>query len=114
MKKNRKITNEIKVLAVIIVVTLILNWRVATGIILGYAFSFIYGKLLEKRFALMFENLETSKSNVVIGTIISFLLLATPLLIAFLLPGLFNFLGVAFGLLYRKYFLYLEAFRKKG
>lgn len=114
MKNISKITNEIKGLIVIIVIALIFNWRIATGIVLGYAFSMFYWKLLDKRFALLFEFQQNVKSNVVLGTIVSFIVLAIPLVIAFLLPKLFSFIGVSIGLLYRKYYLYLEAFRKKG
>ena len=114
MKKTDKFTSEIKILVGMIVIALFVKWQIATGIVLGCIFASLYGKILERRFSALLSNHADSKVVTIVGTIISFMLLAMPILIAFLLPEIFNFLGVFIGLIYRKYFIYLEAFRKKG
>ncbi len=114
MKKTDKFTSEIKILVGMIVIALFVKWQIATGIVLGCIFASLYGKVLERRFSTLLSNRTDSKVDTIVGTIISFLLFATPILISFLLPQVFHFFGVFIGLIYRKYFIYLEAFRKKG
>lgn len=99
-------------LIVIIAIFAIIDWRIAVGIIIGYPFSLLHSWLLKIRFS----NITTAKPRVVVylGTIVSMLIFACPMLISMLMPQFVHFFGVFIGLIYHKYFLYVQAIRNKG
>ena len=100
------------VLIVITALVAIYDWRISTGIILGYLFALLHWRFLNYRFSSL--DPKGVKLRVYLGMVITLLIFACPILIAMLFPQFVHFFGVFIGLMYQKYFAYVQAFRNKG
>ncbi|MBQ1508378.1 MAG: ATP synthase subunit I [Erysipelotrichaceae bacterium] len=91
-------------------IALLFDFRITLGILLGLVFSVLHQRFLEYRTDRI---LSAASVGVLayLGSLLSLLLLALPLLISFLLPGVFHWGGVFVGLMYRKFVLYFESFK---
>ena len=98
------------VLIVITVIAAIIDWRIALGILIGYLFSLLHSGFLKVRFG----NLTSGgvKLRVYLGLLVSFMIFACPMLIAMLLPQYVHFIGVFIGLMFPKYAMYVQVFKK--
>ncbi|MDO4940583.1 MAG: ATP synthase subunit I [Erysipelotrichaceae bacterium] len=87
------------------------NWRISTGILLGLMFSFLYFYLLTLSFKID-ENGNMSKGGI-IGWFLRILVLALPLLIACLLPNVFNLYATFGGIMAFRLVLMVYFFKRK-
>lgn len=101
--------SELLLSLLIALVFLLINYKISLGVLLGFTFSFLNYRLIEYRY----NHLDTYNSWVVLGALFSTMVLAVPLMISFLLPNIFNYIGVMIGLLVIKVKLIIEAVVKK-
>lgn len=106
-KKPFKI--EFLIALLLSIVFILIDKRISLGILLGFLFSFLNYRLIEYRY----KNIDTYNVLAILGSLICIALLGIPLLISFLLPNIFNYIGVVIGLLIIKVKLIIEAFIKK-
>ena len=112
MIKKMKTQKRYMVFFIMIAIFAIYDYRISLGIVLGYLFSLIHSKLIASRFNALFDN-QRVKTTVYFGFLLDLIVLCIPIAIAMLLPKIFHFFGVFIGLMFEKYSLYFEAFRKK-
>jgi len=108
-KKVYKITSLLAISLGLI--SLFINYQFALGVILGYVFSMIYLFTLEKSYANLNSDYEINFFHYLL-VIVRYILLALPMLIACLLPQVFNVFGAFVGLILFKVSLLIIA--KKG
>ena len=94
-------------LAAIIVVVLALimafiNIKLASGILLGFIFDYLYNILMSNSLTEILESANRNKFMITLKIIFNQLAIAIPLLLAFIFPGIFNFIGVFIGLVINK------------
>ena len=94
-------------LAAIIAIALALviafvNIRMATGILLGFIFDYLYNILMSNSLTEILESDNRNKFMITLKIIFNLLVIAIPLLLAFIFPGIFNFIGVFIGLVINK------------
>ena len=106
-KKPFKI--EFLIALLLSIVFILIDKRISLGILLGFLFSFLNYRLIEYRY----KNIDTYNVLAILGSLICIALLGIPLLISFLLPNIFSYIGVVIGLLIIKVKLIIEAFIKK-
>lgn len=111
MKKDLFIICGIVSLLVSIVCYFI-NWKIATGIILGTAFSLLYFYVLNLSFK-MNEDGTLNRGSALLG-VVRILIIAMPLFIAFMLPNVFNFFGAFAGVMIFRIIMMIVFFIKKG
>lgn len=114
MKTTYKLENRHKVLGLIIALSALYDWRISTGIVIGYFFAFIHSKFLAYRFNKMFDARKTSIFLITMGSLLGMMILVIPIALSFVLPSAFHFIGVFIGLTFNKYYLYIGSFKKKG
>ncbi len=98
---------------IIAIALLFFNYTWSFGFILGFAFSFITVGITESQIdSVLFNNKKGIRNY--IGFIIGNMVYVVPFLLAIYFSQYFNVIFVAFGLLYFKYFMYIqEIFFKK-
>ena len=106
-KKPLKV--EFLIALLLSILFIFMDKKISLGILLGFLFSFLNYRLIEYRYT----NLDTYNVLAVLGSLICITLLGIPLLISFLLPNVFNYVGVMIGLLIIKVKLIIEAFIQK-
>ena len=84
----------------------------------GFRFGLTLNKWLRTyrssyRLIYRYKNIDTYNVLAILGSLICIALLGIPLLISFLLPNIFSYIGVVIGLLIIKVKLIIEAFIKK-
>ena len=104
---NKKI--KYYILLGILLISLVINYHITLGFILGYIFYIIYQKILILRIDYI---IKANKVDIIIYLINLFglILLAIPLLISMLYPQIFHWLGVFMGLVFDKLFIYINSF----
>lgn len=88
------------------------NWTISTGVIIGALSSFVYFYILNMNFKIN-EDGNISKGGV-LGYFIRLIVLALPLLIACLLPNVFNIFGAFAGIMLFRIVMIIMFFTKKG
>ena len=111
MNKTICITSGI-VCLIASLVCLFFNWKISTGIIIGLISSLVYFLLLNKTFKVK-EDGSFSKGGI-IAFLLRIVILALPLLIACLLPNIFNIFGAFAGILLFRIVMIVFFFREKG
>lgn len=106
---KRGFFSELVLSLLIAAILLLIDYKISLGVLLGFTFSFLNYRLIEYRY----NHLEHYNSWVILGALFSTSLLAVPLVISFLLPNIFNYIGVVVGLLVIKVKLIIEAVIKK-
>lgn len=106
---KRGFFSELVLSLLIAAIFLLIDYKISLGVLLGFTFSFLNYRLIEYRY----NRLEKYNSWVILGALFSTSLLAVPLVISFLLPSIFNYIGVVVGLLVIKVKLIIEAVIKK-
>jgi hypothetical protein len=98
---------------IIAIALLFFNYTWSFGFILGFAFSFITVGITESQIdSVLFNNRKGIRNY--IGFIIGNMVYVIPFLLAIFFYQYFNIIFVAFGLLYFKYFMFIqEIFFKK-
>ena len=97
------------ILGIIILLFVIVDYKIALGILIGFLFALINKKLLTYRINHLMESKKVSLLAR-FGGFISILLLSIPLLLSFLYPNILSWIGAFIGLLFDKLFLYLKTF----
>lgn len=100
---------------IIAIALLFFNYTWSFGFILGFAFSFITVGITESQIdSVLFNNKKGIRNY--IGFIIGNMVYVIPFLLSIFLNQYFNIIFVAFGLLYFKYFMYIQEifFKKRG
>jgi len=108
-KKVYKITSLLALLVTII--SFLFNYKFALGVLLGFGFSMLYLYVLELSYRNLDSDYEVNFFHYLL-VFIRFILLALPMLIACLLPNVFNVIGSFIGLILFKLSLLIIA--KKG
>lgn len=98
---------------IIAIALLFFNYTWSFGFILGFAFSFITVRITESQIdSVLFNNKKGIRNY--IGFIIGNMVYVIPFLLSIFFYQYFNIIFVAFGLLYFKYFMFVqEIFFKK-
>ena len=104
-----KIIRKEYILLVIILIAMLINYRIALGIILGYIFYLIYQYLLEKRVDYILKAKEVNFLSY-ISNILSLVILALPFLISLLFPKVFHWSGALIGMMFVKIYMYINSF----
>lgn len=107
--RQKRFVSEALIVVLLALLFLFLDYKISLGIILGFIFSMLNYRLIEYRY----KNMDTYNIWSILGSLICILILGVPLLISFLLPNIFNYIGVMIGLLIIKTKLIIEAFVKK-
>jgi len=106
---KKKYFEDFCVSLIIGIVFLFIDFRVSSGVIIGYFFSIINYKMIEYRY----NHLESVDAFTYISIFLSIGMLALPILISVLLPNLLSWIGVTIGLMINRTRLIIEAFLKK-
>lgn len=88
------------------------DWRISSGIIIGALSSFLYFYILNMNFKIN-EDGNISKGGI-LGYFIRILVLAIPLLIACLMPNVFNIFGAFAGVMLFRIVMIVMFLIKKG
>lgn len=107
--RQKRFVSEAIIVLVLALLLLFLDYKISLGVILGFIFSVLNYRLIEYRYM----NMDAYNALSILGSLICILLLGIPLLISFLLPNIFSYIGVMIGLLVIKVKLIIEAFVKK-
>ena len=106
--------NEMKlatgITLVITVVLMVFNWRYATGFILGALMSFLLYLKTRWQCNRIMAGSKGVKSGFFLSFLLSYVLMALPLLTAVLLPQYFNIFASAAGLFLVKFVLIVQSF----
>ena len=81
--------------AIISVIFLFFDWKISTGTILGFLFSMGNLEIITRSYSKLGE---VVPKDFVLWQFVRFLLLVVPLLLSFLLPNVFHYIGVVIGL----------------
>ena len=109
MNKKMFIISFIVVLG-LVTIFLFIDFKISIGILFGYGFSLLNYKAIEFRYT----DIEKKKRYFILLKILSTSLLVLPLLISFLFPNVFNFIGTAIGLIIIKIIIIVNACIKKA
>ena len=93
-------------------ICLFFDWKISTGIIIGLISSLIYFFILSKTFKLNDDG-SINKGNALLF-IVRIFVIALPLLIACLLPDVFNIFGAFGGVMLFRFVMMFYFFKKKG
>ena len=93
-------------------ICLLFNWTISTGIIIGLLSSLIYFFLLNKTYKIN-EDGSISKGGI-IAFFLRIIILALPLLIACLLPNIFNIFGAFGGVMLFRFVMIIFFLKEKG
>lgn len=88
------------------------NYRISLGIIIGALSSFLYFYILNMNFKIS-EDGNISKGGI-LGYLVRLIVLALPLLIACLLPNIFNIFGAFAGIMLFRIVMMFMFFKTKG
>lgn len=106
MDFKKLLTKSYFLLIVTIVIFLFIDWRISTGIVLAYPFSYFQSKLITLRFT---KPAEGGRALLVaFGFFIDLLILAVPMIITGFFNEYFSFIGVFIGLIFEKYYLFFR------
>ncbi len=94
---------------IIFVLTLLFDYRISLGLLLGVLFSYLQVKLITVRADGILRRRKAG-FLVFLSSILSVAAMAIPLLITFLLPDIFSWIGTFIGMIYGKMYLYISAF----
>lgn len=92
---------------IIAIALLFFNYTWSFGFVLGFIFSFITVKITESQIDSVLFNQKKGIQNY-IGFILGNMVFVIPFIISILLSSYFNIIFVAFGLLYFKYFMFIQ------
>jgi len=106
---RKKFFEDFLVSLIIGIIFLFIDNKISIGILVGYGFSIINYKMIEYRY----YHLEKVTIFTYIGIFLSIGVLVLPLMISFIFPGLFSWIGVAIGLFINRTRLIIEGFLKK-
>lgn len=96
-------------LVLLVLVFLFIDRKISLGILLGYIFYHLNQRLLVFRVDSLLKANKVSFLTY-LGSISGFILLIIPILISFIYPNIFNWIGVFIGLIYEKLYLYISSF----
>ena len=94
------------------VITFFFKWQIATGIILGTIFSFVYFYLLNTGFKINDDG-SISKGGALLF-MLRMIVLALPLFVSCMLPEVFNIFGAFAGVMLFRIVMMVVYFKKKG
>ena len=100
--------------AVLLLLTSLLNWRISLGLVLGYLFSQVNGKLTEMRIDALIANGASPGGAQLLSFFLKPLVIALPLLLSFLLPDIFHWAGTFLGLMIPKIILITDTILRNG
>ncbi len=93
-------------LGCIALIALLIDCRISLGILLGFLFSFLQEKLVELKVDVILQRRKAG-ALVFLSAFLSVAMMGIPLLISFLLPDVFSWIGVFIGMIYRKVYLFV-------
>lgn len=94
------------------IICFFIKWQIATGLILGTLFSFVYFFLLNVGFKINDDG-SISKGGALLF-ILRMIMLALPLFIACMIPNVFNIFGAFAGVMIFRIVMMIVYFKKKG
>lgn len=104
--RNFKVLKLIFMLICIILI--FIDYKIGLGIMLGIIFSDINYRFIEYRY----RNLNVYSFKQVIGILLSISILIVPVALSFIFPNIFNWIGVAIGLLLSKISIIILSLKK--
>ena len=104
-----KLTNKHYILLIITSLFILIDFRIATAMMMAYVFNILYQRLLVYKVDYIIKSSDVN-SFVYFSSILSLLILALPMLISLLFPNIFHWFGVLLALTYDKLFLYTNTF----
>lgn len=114
---NRTQKMELLIILAIALGAVLINWRIAIGIAVGFVFSRFHMFMLSLRMnSIIDSSLDKGSANaflIFFGGIIDTVILLIPFVLAYLFPMFIHWIGLAIGLLYDKMFLYISSLTKK-
>ena len=108
MNKRKYLENSLIVL-ILSIILLFLDYKISIGVVVGYLFSILNYKFIEYRY----NNLETYSPLFFVGSFVSIMILAIPLVLSFIYPNFMSYIGVVIGLMILRTRLIIEAFISK-
>ena len=108
MNKRKYLENSLIVL-VLSIILLFLDYKISIGVVVGYLFSILNYKFIEYRY----NNLETYSPLFFVGSFVSIMILAIPLVLSFIYPNFMSYIGVVIGLMILRTRFIVEAFISK-
>ena len=106
---KRKYLEDSLIVLVLSIILLFADYKLSIGIVFGFLFSILNFKIIEYRY----NHLETYGPLFFIGSLVSIMVLAIPLVLSFIYPSFMNYIGVVIGLMILRIRLIIEAFISK-